>query len=126
MSRKKILIVDDSEIVLKLAREALEDAGFETVTAIDGIEAKRHIFTAGKPDLIILDVMMPVLEGHKLAKQLRNKEASRDIPILLLSSKPENELRRLAGESGANGFIRKPFTDQSIVAIVKEYLPAIS
>jgi DNA-binding response OmpR family regulator len=122
MSKQRILIVDDSELVLVMARDALEEAGYEVFTATNGIEANSYIFSVNKPDLIILDVMLPMLDGNKKAKLLREKEFSREIPILLLSSKSEDELRRMTVEAGADGFIRKPFSSTGIVESVREYL----
>ncbi|RII25552.1 MAG: two-component system response regulator [Geobacter sp.] len=122
MAQKRILIVDDSELVLVMARDPLEAAGYEVVTASSGIEANSYIFAARKPDLIILDVMLPMLDGNKKAKLLREKDFSKEIPILLLSSKGEEELRYMVSESGANGFIRKPFTSEGIVARVREII----
>lgn len=122
MSKQKILLVDDSELVLAMARDALEGAGYEVFTATNGIEANSFIFSKDKPDLIILDVMLPMLDGNKKAKLLREKEFSKQIPILLLSSKSEDELSRLTVEAGADGFIRKPFTSEVIVSRVREYL----
>ena len=122
MAQKRILIVDDSELVLVMARDPLEAAGYEVVTASSGIEANSFIFSSRKPDLIILDVMLPMLDGNKKAKLLREKDFSKEIPILLLSSKSEEELRYMVSESGANGFIRKPFTSEGIVARVREII----
>ena len=122
MAKQRILIVDDSELVLAMARDALEDAGYEVFCATNGIEANSYIFSPEKPDLIILDVMLPMLDGNKKAKLLREKEFSREIPILLLSSKSEEELRHMVTESGADGFIRKPFTSDGIVARVRDIL----
>ena len=122
MEKQKILIVDDSELVLAMARDALEDAGFEVLTATNGIEANSFIFSKNKPDLIILDVMLPMLDGNKKAKLLREKEFSKQIPILLISSKSEEELTRLTAEAGVDGFIRKPFTSAGIVSRVHEFL----
>jgi DNA-binding response OmpR family regulator len=122
MGKQKILLVDDSELVLAMARDALEGAGYEVFTATNGIEANSFIFSKDKPDLIILDVMLPMLDGNKKAKLLREKEFSRQIPILLLSSKSEEELMRLTVEAGADGFIRKPFTSEVIVSKVREFL----
>lgn len=122
MAKQRILIVDDSELVLAMARDALEEAGYEVFSATNGIEANSYIFSTTKPDLIILDVMLPMLDGNKKAKLLREKEFSREIPILLLSSKSEDELRRLTAEAGVDGFIRKPFTNAGIVASVREFL----
>ncbi|SNB47686.1 PleD family two-component system response regulator [Geobacter sp. DSM 9736] len=121
MTKRKILVVDDSELVTAMARDALEGAGFEVFTANNGIEANSYIFSRNKPDLIILDVMLPMLDGDKKAKLLREKEYSRGIPILLLSSKSEEELQRLTAEAGADGYIRKPFTPESFVASVSAF-----
>lgn len=120
MKKKRILVVDDSEIVLAMAREALEEAGFEVVTAFNAMEANSYIYSRRKPDLIVLDVMLPMLDGDKKAKMLKEHELTRDIPILLLSSKPEDELSRLVRESGADGYIRKPFVNLQIVSKVGE------
>jgi CheY-like chemotaxis protein len=120
MERKRILVVDDSEIVLDMARQALEEGGFEVVTAASAMEANEYIFCENKPALIIMDVMLPMLDGDKKAKLLKENELTREIPILLLSSKPENELRWLVKESGAEGFLRKPFTNLLMVAMVEE------
>lgn len=122
MEKPKILIVDDSELVLAMARDALEEAGYEVFTATNGIEANSYIFSKNRPDLIILDVMLPMLDGNKKAKLLREKEFSKQIPILLISSKSEEELTRLVAEAGVDGFIRKPFTNAVIVASVREFL----
>lgn len=126
MEKKKILVVDDSEIVLAMAREALEEGGFEVVTALSAMEADGCIFGQMKPDLIILDVMLPVLDGDKKAKMLKDNERTRSIPILLLSSKPDEELRCLVKESGADGFIRKPFVNRQIVMKVEDTLRGIT
>jgi two-component system, OmpR family, alkaline phosphatase synthesis response regulator PhoP len=123
MSAKRILVVDDSELVLVMARDALEAAGYEVFTATNGIQANSYIFsTANRPDLIILDVMMPLLDGNKKAKILKEKEFSKNIPIIFLSSKSDDELRQLVIEAGADGYIRKPFTSQSIVSGIQRYL----
>lgn len=122
MTKQRILIVDDSELVLVMARDALEEAGYEVFTATNGIEANSYIFSVNKPDLIILDVMLPMLDGNKKAKLLREKEFSREIPILLLSSKGEDELRRLTVEAGADGYIRKPFTNAEIAGRIRDFL----
>ncbi len=120
MVRKRILVVDDSEIVLDMARQALEEGDFEVVTATSAMEANEYIFCENKPALIIMDVMLPMLDGDKKAKMLKENELTREIPILLLSSKPENELRWLVQESGADGFLRKPFTKRLMVAKVED------
>lgn len=120
---KKILIVDDSPLVLAMASDALKAAGYDVFTATNGIEANSYIFsTNNRPDLIILDIMMPLLDGNKKAKILKEKDFSKDIPILFISSKSEDELVKLVSEAGADGYICKPFTPQGIVASVQKAL----
>ena len=120
--KKRILVVDDSEVVLAMAAEALEEGGFEVVTAPDARDAGALIFAERMPDLIILDVMLPDLDGDKKAKKLKDDERTRSIPILLLSSKTEEELRWLVKVSGADGFIRKPFGHRQLVEQVEAAL----
>ncbi|MBU5637294.1 response regulator [Geomonas sp. Red69] len=120
--KKKILIIDDSELVLAMAKDALDQAGYQVVTATNGIEANRFIFSKDKPDLIIMDIMMPMLDGNKKAKLLKENEVSRDIPILLLSSKGEAEMRQLVVEANADGYILKPFTPGQITEAVDKVL----
>jgi DNA-binding response OmpR family regulator len=119
---KSILIIDDSELVLAMAKDALADAGYEVATATNGIEANRYIFSRNQPDLIIMDIMMPMLDGNKKAKILKENEMSKDIPILLLSSKSDEEMRRLTEEAGADGYILKPFSPIEIVSKVRRCL----
>lgn len=120
---KKILVIDDSPLVLAMAGDALKAAGFDVFTATNGIEANSYIFSSNnRPDLIILDIMMPLLDGNKKAKILKEKDFSRDIPILFISSKDEAELSKLASDSGVDGYICKPFTPQAIVNAVRKVL----
>jgi len=120
--KRRVLFVDDSEIVLEKAREALTEGGYDVVTAVSAAAADMHIHADNRPDIIILDVMMPMLDGDKKAKMLKEDSLTREIPILLLSSKPEDELARLARESGADGFIRKPFTPGEMIKKIEATL----
>jgi len=117
-----ILIIDDSELVLAMAKDALEEAGYLVQTATNGIEANRYIFSKNRPNLIIMDIMMPMLDGNEKAKILKENEMSRDIPILLLSSKSDAEMRRLTEDAGADGYILKPFTPIEITSKVRKCL----
>jgi DNA-binding response OmpR family regulator len=120
--KKTILIIDDSELVLAMAKDALEESGYLVETATNGIEANRFIFSKQRPDLIIMDIMMPMLDGNKKTKILKENEMSKDIPILLLSSKTDEEMRKLAEESGADGYILKPFSPVEITNKVRKSL----
>ena len=123
--QKIILIIDDSELVLAMAKDALEAAGYLVQIATNGIEANKFIFSKDKPSLIIMDVMMPMLDGNKKAKILKENDMSRDIPILLLSSKSEEEMQRLTEEAGADGYIIKPFMPADITSKVRRCLARV-
>lgn len=112
---KRILVVDDSEIVLEKASEALIAKGYEVLTALNAQSADSFIYSDKRPDVIIMDVMMPMLDGDKKTRMLKDDATVCDIPVLLLSSKAENELVKLAAESGADGFLRKPFTFREMI-----------
>lgn len=122
--KKRVLVVDDSEIVLEKATEALGGAGYCVQTALSATAADAYIYGKDKPDIVIMDVMMPQLDGDKKAKLLKSDDATKGIPILLLSSKSESELSLLAKNAGCEGYIRKPFTSGQIVDKVAEILPA--
>lgn len=107
---KRVLVVDDSEIVLEMASEALVARGYEVLTALSARDADRFIYSESRPDIIIIDVMMPALDGDKKTRLLKDDPDVSKIPVLLLSSKSEKELAQLVTESGADGYLRKPFT----------------
>lgn len=123
MERQRILVVDDSELVTAMAAAWLDKEGYDVAVAASAAEADRVIFSDPRPNLVILDVMLPVMDGDRKAKQLKNREETRALPILLLSSKPEEELKRLVRESGCEGYIRKPFTREILAAAVRHHLP---
>lgn len=112
---KRVLVVDDSEIVLEKASEALIAKGYEVLTALNAHSADCFIYGERRPDVIIMDVMMPMLDGDRKTRMLKDDATVCDIPVLLLSSKLESELVKLAAESGADGFIRKPFTFREMI-----------
>jgi len=118
----KIVLIDDSELVLEMARDILENAGYRVCTATNGIEANQHIYSPDRPALIILDVMMPFLDGDKKLKVLKSNEHSSGIPIIYLSSKSEQELQKLVADTGADGYLCKPFSDDDLLKAVRRYV----
>lgn len=121
---KRIVIIDDSQLVLVMASDILKSAGYEVMATDSGIEANRFIYAVSPPDLILIDVMMPLLNGDRKVRLLKERETSRQIPVLLMSTKSEEELASLAAASGADGFIRKPFKPQSLLQQVERFLGA--
>ncbi|MCI0399546.1 MAG: response regulator transcription factor [Chloroflexi bacterium] len=115
---KAVLVVDDEERLVSLVKAYLTQEGFRVVTAADGREA---IFVARqeKPDLIILDVMMPELDGYEFMR-LHRKE--RETPIILLTAKIEEEDRVVGLELGADDYVTKPFSPRELMARVRAVL----
>ncbi len=117
-----ILLVDDSPTVLSFSQEALEDDGHTIFTARNGIEANKIIFSQDKPDLILLDVMMPLLDGEKVVRAFRQSDISRNIPIVFFSTKSEDELKALVEKYETKGYIRKPVEADQLKSMVRQFL----
>lgn len=120
---RHILVIDDDPVLLTMTREYLEEAGFTVSTADCGIYSNHIIYGTPPPDLIILDIIMPLMSGVKKAKLLKQREKSAHIPIILMSSKEEQELKKLADEAMANDYLCKPFTADQLMAKVRNLLP---
>jgi two-component system alkaline phosphatase synthesis response regulator PhoP len=120
MSRK-ILVVEDDADLLELLRLHFKDGGFAIATASDGIEAVKKARSL-RPDLIVLDLMIPELDGLAVCEILRNDETTASIPVIMVSGLP-GQVTQLAGmESGATDFIRKPFSPGDMLSRVEELL----
>lgn len=120
---KHILLIDDDPVVLALAQDFLEDAGFRVSTARDAIYSNDVIYGNDPPALILMDVMMPLMTGDKKVRALKRRDRSSGIPVLLISDKEEAELQRLAGEVGADGYLTKPFNAEKLIGTVRAHLP---
>jgi two-component system alkaline phosphatase synthesis response regulator PhoP len=115
---KTILVVDDEERILHLLKDYLEQENFRVVTAADGREA---LFVARheKPDLIILDLMMPEMDGHTFMRQHRQESHT---PIILLTARVEETDKVLGLELGADDYITKPFSPRELTARIRAVL----
>ncbi len=120
VTQKSVLILDDSEVVLDIARKYLQDAGYFVSTALTLAEFDRHK-AAREPDLILLDVQMPELEGDDLGRRLRN-ERGVTAPILLFSTLEDEELRDRAASAGLDGYVSKNAGLDVMVAEVQAIL----
>lgn len=118
MAENKILIVDDDVNICELLRLYLEKNGFATVLAHDGQTAVR-VFNETKPDLILLDIMLPLLDGWQVCREIRKIA---DTPIIMLTAKGETFDKVLGLELGADDYITKPFDTKEIIARIKAVL----
>jgi DNA-binding response OmpR family regulator len=118
---KRILAVDDEPHILKLVAFSLKAGGFEVVEASDGLAAI-EMAEAQQPDLILLDVMMPVLDGYETCKRLKANPATRDIPVVMLTAKTQLTEQDAGISCGASEYVCKPFTPKELVAQVRGFL----
>lgn len=116
---QKILIVDDEQSIRTLLDYNLKQASYETIVAVDGEEAI-HMAVTEQPDLIILDLMLPKIDGIEVCKRLRHREV--DIPIIMLTAKGDELDKVLGLEIGADDYMTKPFSPREVVARVKAVL----
>ena len=119
--RKKILIVEDNAELLELLRLAVKQAGFSVITATNGIEALDQVKSA-EPDLVVLDLVLPELDGFAVCETLRRNPATGHIPIILLTGLT-SEFTRYAGiESGADEYVTKPASPEHLVSRIRHWL----
>lgn len=117
-NKKRILIVDDEPDTVELIEFNLKTAGYDTVTAADGAEALRKARSTN-PDLVILDLMLPEIDGLQVCKLLQNDPATKRIPILMLTAKAADVDRILGLELGARDYVTKPFSPRELLLRVR-------
>lgn len=120
---KQILLVDDDPLIIRLLKDPLEKAGYQVKVATHGLEALQTV-KERRPDLIILDILMPMLDGFKTARLLKFDKRFKDIPIIVLTSRNTEGERRMGEQVGANEFLLKPFRLPQVLEVVKRYLNA--
>ncbi len=119
--QKRILVVEDDRELVELLCFNLKKAGFAIGTACDGVEALKKARSLS-PDLVLLDLMLPELDGFAVCEILRRDQATASVPIIMLTA-ASSYLARLAGfESGANDYITKPFSVEHLLSRVKEHI----
>ncbi len=121
MSSKKTLIVDDEKLILISTRIVLESVGYEVVTAASGEEALIAA-RAAQPGLILLDIMMPGIDGWETLSRLKEDPELKEIPVIIFTAREHSRGRQLAREMGAVDYFQKPFEPDELIEIVDEYL----
>ena len=120
MSGARILAVDDSPTILEMLKAILVGSGYEVLTASDGAEAL-DVARSEQPDLILLDVMLPKLDGYRVCRLLKFDQRYRDIPIIMLTAKTEEQAVATGIRTGADQYLTKPVEpDRLLVAVAEE------
>jgi DNA-binding response OmpR family regulator len=114
MIPKKILICDDDDMLLDLLEFRLAARGFEVVAVRDGAAALQAVKTE-KPDAIVLDTMMPVMDGNEVVRRLRADDGTREIPVIMLTARRQEKDIVGALELGANDYVVKPFIPEELI-----------
>jgi DNA-binding response OmpR family regulator len=117
----KILVVDDSWTDLTLMATPLQQSGYEVITASEGQEAIEKVLS-DRPDCVVLDVVLPGQNGFSLCRRIKQMEESRDIPVILISSKNTSLDRNWGLIQGASLYLAKPFSAAELVASVRSVL----
>jgi CheY-like chemotaxis protein len=119
---KKILVVDDSKTALMMEREILEKrTNYLCVTAADGREAVEKA-QQERPDLVLMDVVMPRMNGFEACQMMRRQTSTREIPIVLVTTRGEESYMEAGFQSGCNDYITKPINGAELVALLQSYL----
>lgn len=114
MPKYKILIVDDEPDIVETLSFMLQARNFDVVTASDGLEALSKV-KSERPDLVLLDIMMPGMDGYEVCIKLKTDKETKNIPVVMLTARGENEAVIRAHKAGANDYIVKPFTLPTLV-----------
>jgi CheY-like chemotaxis protein len=121
--RPLVIVADDEPAIRRLVSEVLDAAGFRTLTVADGATvpalAARH-----RPDLILLDIIMPGVDGYAAAAHLQGDRATRDIPIIFVTAQEASVYRTVGSALGARAHLTKPFTAQELTRVVERVLAA--
>ena len=121
MAKPKVLIVDDETDVVEFITRTLQSEGYDVVCAYDGIGAL-DLADSEKPDIVVLDIMMPMMSGYEVCEQLKSNPQTQNIPIICVSSAHTPDARALSLRVGASALVVKPFRSAELIAQIKRYL----
>lgn len=121
MKSERILIVDDEAAIREMIAIALELAGFECLQAEDALAA-HHLIVDERPSLILLDWMLPGMSGIELARRLKRDEGTREIPVIMLTARGEEDNKIQGLDAGADDYITKPFSTRELISRIKAVL----
>jgi len=117
----QIMVVDDSLTVRRVTQRLLERHGYEVLQAKDGVDALRQLQDQ-RPDIMLVDIEMPRMDGFDLTRNIRGNAALRDIPIIMITSRTAEKHRRVAFDLGVNEYLGKPYQEDELLALIRRYL----
>ena len=117
----KVMVIDDSKTIRRSAESLLKKVGCEVVTAVDGFEALAKI-TVNKPDIIFVDIMMPRLDGYQTCALIKNNQAFKSTPVIMLSSKDSIFDRARGRIVGSEKYLTKPFSKEDLINAITAYV----
>ena len=118
------LLIDDDDTIATLLRFVLQRQGWNVQRAADGAEAMQAIEHGAPPQLVLLDMMLPVHDGLTLLARLRSQPAWKDVPVVMLTGKDDQQMMDRAFAAGANDYVSKPFNPMELGQRLQKYLPA--
>ena len=121
---RKILVVDDERHIVRLVQVNLEKVGYQVLTAYDGVEALEQV-AKEKPDMVILDVMMPRMDGFEVLKKLQADAKTRDIPVIMLTAKAQDADIFRGWSSGVSSYLTKPFNPRELLTFVERIFQSL-
>lgn len=124
-AKKKILVADDEEDIKAVVTLFLQSKGYEVISAFDGLSAL-DLAKMEHPDLILLDIMMPVVDGYEVCRRLKADETTRDIPVVMLSAMAQSESVEKGMSCGAADYVVKPFDPARLEEVVARVLSSAS
>lgn len=118
---RRILVVDDEPDILRIVTFRLKKLGYEIITAVNGQEAL-DLIKEKRPDLILLDLRLPVIDGYEVCKRLKTDEEFKQIPIILLTASSAGKISERTSEFKADDYIIKPFESEELLEKVKKFI----
>ena len=123
MSEKKplILVADDEEDIKSVLEMFLDVAGYDVVSAYDGLDAIEKI-KESKPDLVLMDIMMPLIDGIEVVRQMKADDSIKHIPVVMLTAASKSDMVDKAMKAGAHDYIQKPFEPEQVQSLIEKIL----
>lgn len=121
MDKEKILVVEDEAMLSEMIKMRLEKNGYEVISAFDGVQAL-EMARQQNPGLIILDLMLPKIDGYKVCRMLKFDDKYKKIPIIVFTARVQESDKKLGEQVGADAYITKPFDPETLLSKIKELL----